>query len=152
MKKVGLVGWRGMVGSVLLQRMIEEGDFTFCEPVFFSTSNPGGAGPRVANRETGPLGSASDLNALAKMDIILTCQGGDYTSDIFPKLQARGWNGYWIDAASTLRMKDDAIIVLDPVNDRVIRDGIASGIKTFVGGNCTVSLMLMALHGLFQQD
>ena len=151
-KKVGLVGWRGMVGSVLLQRMTEEGDFAFCEPVFFSTSNAGGAGPMLANRETGPLGSASNLNALAKMDIIITCQGGDYTSNIFPKLRATGWNGYWIDAASTLRMNDDAIIILDPVNDRVIRDGIASGIKTFVGGNCTVSLMLMALHGLFQQE
>ena len=150
-KKVGLVGWRGMVGSVLLQRMTEEGDFAFCEPVFFSTSNAGGDGPMLANRETGPLGSASDLNALAKMNIIITCQGGDYTSDIFPKLRATGWNGYWIDAASTLRMNDDAVIILDPVNDRVIRDGIASGIKTFVGGNCTVSLMLMALHGLFQQ-
>lgn len=132
--------------------MTEEGDFAFCEPVFFSTSNAGGTGPMVANRETGPLGSASDLNALANMDIIITCQGGDYTGDIFPKLRARGWNGYWIDAASTLRMKDDAIIILDPVNDCVIREGIASGIKTFVGGNCTVSLMLMALHGLFQQD
>lgn len=152
MKKVGLVGWRGMVGSVLLQRMTEEGDFAFCEPVFFSTSNAGGDGPMLANRETGPLGSASDVNALAKMDIIITCQGGDYTGDIFPKLRATGWNGYWIDAASTLRMNDDAVIILDPVNDRVIRDGIASGIKTFVGGNCTVSLMLMALHGLFQQE
>lgn len=152
MKKVGLVGWRGMVGSVLMQRMNDEKDFAHCEPVFFSTSNAGGPGPKVAGRDSGTLMAASDISALAKMDIVISCQGGDYTSEIYPKLRASGWNGFWIDAASTLRMKDDAIIILDPVNDRVIRDGIANGIKTFVGGNCTVSLMLMALHGLFQND
>ncbi len=152
MKKVGLVGWRGMVGSVLLQRMTAENDFAHFEPVFFSTSNAGGAGPKIANFETGNLHAASDIAMLAKMDAIITCQGGDYTSEVYPKLRATGWSGYWIDAASTLRMKDDAIIILDPVNDQVIRTGIANGIKTFVGGNCTVSLMLMAMHGLFQHN
>jgi aspartate-semialdehyde dehydrogenase len=149
-KKVGLVGWRGMVGSVLIHRMTEEMDFDHCEPVFFSTSNAGGEGPAIAGQSTGKLCSASDLATLGKMDIIISCQGGDYTSDVFPKLRSTGWSGYWIDAASTLRMKDDSIIILDPVNEHVIRDGIAQGVKTFVGGNCTVSLMLMALHGLFQ--
>jgi aspartate-semialdehyde dehydrogenase len=151
-KKVGLVGWRGMVGSVLMQRMTEEKDFDQIEPAFFSTSKPGGSGPKVGGSETGPLQSAMDINALAKMDIIITCQGGDYTSQVFPQLRKAGWAGFWIDAASTLRMKDDAIIILDPVNDKVIRDGIAQGVKNYIGGNCTVSLMLMALHGLFKHD
>jgi aspartate-semialdehyde dehydrogenase len=141
-----------MVGSVLIQRMTEEDDFSHFEPVFFSTSNAGGSGPRIGSVETGELQSASEISALAKMDIIITCQGGDYTNEIYPQLRAQGWSGYWIDAASSLRMKDDAIIILDPVNDRVIREGIAKGIKTYVGGNCTVSLMLMAMHGLFQND
>jgi aspartate-semialdehyde dehydrogenase len=151
-KKVGLVGWRGMVGSVLMQRMTEEGDFAFCEPAFFSTSNAGGAGPKISGVDSGTLYSASDWKTLSKMDIVVTCQGGDYTNDIYPKLRSNGWQGYWIDAASTLRMKEDAIIILDPVNEKVIRQGISSGIKTYVGGNCTVSLMLMALHGLFKND
>ena len=150
MKKVGLIGWRGMVGSVLLKRMEEENDFACCEPQFFSTSNAGGKGPVLGGKESGALASASDLTALSKMDILISCQGGDYTGEIYPKLRAQGWNGYWIDAASSLRMKEDAIIILDPVNDRVIREGVARGIRTYVGGNCTVSLMLMALHGLFQ--
>ena len=150
--KVGMVGWRGMVGSVLMQRMMEEGDFSHFEPVFFSTSNSGGKGPLVSGIETGSLHSAFDIDSLRKMDAVVSCQGGDYTSDVYAKLRSAGWSGYWIDAASTLRMKEDAIIILDPVNDRVIRDGLKRGIKTFVGGNCTVSLMLMALHGLFQHD
>ncbi len=152
MKKVGLVGWRGMVGSVLMQRMSEENDFSLFEPICFTTSNVGGQGPKLGGQETGKLHSAMDLSTLAKMDAIVTCQGGDYTSEIYPQLRAAGWNGYWIDAASTLRMKDDAIIILDPVNDHVIRQGLGSGIKNFIGGNCTVSLMLMSLHGLFKND
>jgi aspartate-semialdehyde dehydrogenase len=151
MKLVGLVGWRGMVGSVLLQRMQEEGDFAHIEPVFFSTSNAGGKAPALAKNET-TLKDASDIEALKKCDIIITCQGGDYTSEIFPQLRAAGWNGYWIDAASTLRMKDDAIIVLDPVNLDVIKDGLQRGVKNYIGGNCTVSCMMMGLGGLFQQD
>jgi aspartate-semialdehyde dehydrogenase len=151
-KKVGLVGWRGMVGSVLLSRMIQENDFAHCDPVFFSTSNAGGDGPAIPGKGSSKLQDANDLSSLAKMDILITCQGGEYTGQIYPQLKSKGWNGYWIDAASTLRMKDDAIIILDPVNDKVIRDGIHKGIKAYVGGNCTVSLMLMALHGLFQND
>ncbi|NKI69586.1 aspartate-semialdehyde dehydrogenase [Collimonas pratensis] len=151
MKLVGLVGWRGMVGSVLLQRMQEEGDFAHIEPVFFSTSNAGGKAPALAKNET-TLKDASDIEALKKCDIIITCQGGDYTSEIFPKLRAAGWNGYWIDAASTLRMKDDAIIVLDPVNLDVIKDGLKRGVKNYIGGNCTVSCMMMGLGGLFEHD
>ncbi|QRX85112.1 aspartate-semialdehyde dehydrogenase [Glaciimonas sp. PAMC28666] len=151
MKLVGLVGWRGMVGSVLLQRMQEEGDFAHIEPVFFSTSNAGGTAPALAKNEK-TLKDANDIEALKKCEIIITCQGGDYTSEIFPKLRAAGWNGYWIDAASTLRMKDEAIIVLDPVNLDVIKDGLTRGIKNYVGGNCTVSCMMMALGGLFQHD
>lgn len=150
--KVGMVGWRGMVGSVLMQRMVEEGDFNHCEPRFFSTSNAGGSGPILDGKETGPLLAAEDFESLRQMDVILSCQGGDYTSKVVPTLRSSGWNGYWIDAASTLRMNKDAIIILDPVNDRVIRNGLTSGIKTYVGGNCTVSLMLMALHGLFLND
>ena len=141
-----------MVGSVLIQRMTEERDFDHCEPVFFSTSNAGGASPVINGIDSGKLLCASDIAELSKMEIIITCQGGDYTNDAFPKLRSMGWTGYWIDAASSLRMNDDAIIILDPVNDRVIREGIANGIKTYVGGNCTVSLMLMAMHGLFQND
>jgi len=151
MKLVGLVGWRGMVGSVLLQRMQEEGDFAHIEPVFFSTSNAGGKAPALAKNET-TLKDATDIEALKKCDIIITCQGGDYTSEIFPQLRAAGWNGYWIDAASTLRMKDDAIIVLDPVNLDVIKDGLRRGVKNYIGGNCTVSCMMMGLGGLFQHD
>jgi aspartate-semialdehyde dehydrogenase len=151
MKLVGLVGWRGMVGSVLLQRMQEEGDFAHIEPVFFSTSNAGGKAPALAKNET-TLKDATDIEALKKCDIIITCQGGDYTSEIFPQLRAAGWNGYWIDAASTLRMKDDAIIVLDPVNLDVIKDGLQRGVKNYIGGNCTVSCMMMGLGGQFQQD
>ncbi len=151
MKLVGLVGWRGMVGSVLLQRMQEEGDFAHIEPVFFSTSNAGGKAPALAKNET-TLKDASDIEALKKCDIIITCQGGDYTSEIFPQLRAAGWSGYWIDAASTLRMKDDAIIVLDPVNLDVIKDGLKRGVKNYIGGNCTVSCMMMGLGGLFQHD
>ena len=149
MKRVGLVGWRGMVGSVLMQRMREENDFALIEPVFFTTSNIGGKGPDEA---TSPLKDANSIDELKGMDIIITCQGGDYTSDVFPRLRTAGWDGYWIDAASTLRMKDDAIIILDPVNLEVIKDGLASGIKSYIGGNCTVSLMLMALGGLFKAN
>jgi aspartate-semialdehyde dehydrogenase len=150
-KLVGLVGWRGMVGSVLMQRMQEEGDFAHIEPVFFSTSNAGGKAPAIAKNET-TLKDASNIDDLKKCDIIITCQGGDYTSEIFPQLRAAGWNGYWIDAASTLRMKDDAIIVLDPVNLDVIKSALRRGVKNYVGGNCTVSCMLMGLGGLFQND
>ncbi|MET0964549.1 MAG: aspartate-semialdehyde dehydrogenase [Noviherbaspirillum sp.] len=151
MKLVGLVGWRGMVGSVLMQRMQEEGDFAHIEPVFFSTSNAGGRAPAQAKNET-VLKDAGDIEALKKCDIIITCQGGDYTGEIFPLLRAAGWNGYWIDAASTLRMNDDAIIVLDPVNLDVIRSALSRGVKNYVGGNCTVSCMMMGLGGLFQHD
>lgn len=149
MKKVGIIGWRGMVGSVLMQRMQEEKDFDGSfEPFFFSTSQSGGKGPAMSSA---PLGNAMDIEALKPMDIIVTCQGGDYTSEIHPKLRSAGWNGLWIDAASTLRMKDDAVIVLDPVNRQVIDEGLKKGIRDFIGGNCTVSLMLMGLGGLFQQ-
>lgn len=151
MKLVGLVGWRGMVGSVLMQRMQEEGDFAHIEPVFFSTSNAGGAAPKLAKNEA-TLKDANNIDALKKCDIIITCQGGDYTAEIFPKLRAAGWNGYWIDAASTLRMKDDAIIILDPVNLSVIKSALNRGVKNYIGGNCTVSCMLMGLGGLFQHD
>ena len=151
MKKVGLVGWRGMVGSVLMDRMVTEKDFDNFEPVFFSTSNAGGAGPNLQGKGAGILQSANDVASLKKMDVILSCQGGDYTTATYDQLRGNGWNGYWIDAASTLRMRDDTIIILDPVNDQVIRSGLRNGIKSFAGGNCTVSLMLMALHGLFRQ-
>ncbi|MGX9220555.1 aspartate-semialdehyde dehydrogenase [Massilia varians] len=150
MKLVGLVGWRGMVGSVLMQRMQEEGDFDHIEPVFFTTSNPGGAAPKMAKNET-TLKSATDIAELSKCEIIISCQGGDYTTDVFPKLRASGWNGYWIDAASTLRMNDDAVIVLDPVNKEVIKNAMSRGVKNFIGGNCTVSCMLIGLGGLFEQ-
>lgn len=148
MKKVGLVGWRGMVGSVLMQRMREEKDFDLIEPVFFTTSNPGGAGPDVGHGSA-PLKDANALSELAAMDIIITCQGGDYTSEIFPKLRALGWSGYWIDAASTLRMVDDAVIILDPVNQGVIDASLKAGVKNFIGGNCTNSILLMGVGGLF---
>lgn len=151
MRRVGLVGWRGMVGSVLMQRMQAERDFDFIDPVFFSTSQVGGKGPAIG-RESAPLQDANDVNALKVMDIILTCQGSDYTTEIYPRLRAAGWNGYWIDAAKTLRMKDDAVIILDPVNMPVIRSALAKGIKNYIGGNCTVSCMLMGMHGLFQHD
>ena len=151
MKNVGFVGWRGMVGSVLMQRMVEEHDFDYINPVFFSTSQAGQAAPSFGGK-TGILQSANDIDALKALDIIVTCQGGDYTSEIYAKLRATGWQGYWIDAASTLRMEDDAIIVLDPVNKANIQSALDSGIKTFVGGNCTVSLMLMSLGGLFAEN
>ncbi|SCU75185.1 aspartate-semialdehyde dehydrogenase, NAD(P)-binding [Cupriavidus necator] len=148
---VGLVGWRGMVGSVLMQRMQEERDFDHIEPVFFSTSNAGGKAPAMAKNET-TLKDANDIEALKKCDVVLTAQGGDYTNEVFPKLREAGWKGYWIDAASSLRMKDDAIIVLDPVNQDVIKDALSKGVKNFIGGNCTVSCMLMGLGGLFEAD
>lgn len=150
-QSVGLVGWRGMVGSVLMQRMRDEGDFKFINPVFFSTSNAGGAAPSWAEG-AGPLQNAYDIEALKKLPIIVTAQGGDYTTEVFPKLRAAGWDGIWIDAASTLRMKDDSIIVLDPVNRSVIDAALNKGVKNFVGGNCTVSCMLMGLAGLFKHD
>ena len=149
MKQVGLVGWRGMVGSVLMQRMREENDFASIDPVFFTTSNVGGAGPDIG-KDTPALKDAYDLEALKPMDVIITCQGGDYTNAVYPKLRAEGWKGYWIDAASALRMEDESIIVLDPVNRRAIDQALRDGGKTFVGGNCTVSLMLMGLGGLFE--
>jgi aspartate-semialdehyde dehydrogenase len=148
MKLVGLVGWRGMVGSVLMQRMQEEGDFAHIEPVFFSTSNTGGTAPAMANEKT--LKDANDIDALKKCEIIITCQGGDYTNEVFPKLRAAGWNGHWIDAASSLRMNDDAVIVLDPVNLPVIKDALAKGQKNWIGGNCTVSCMLMGVGALYK--
>ncbi len=150
MKKAGLVGWRGMVGSVLMQRMREENDFALIDPVFFTTSNVGGKGPDVGKGPSA-LKDARDINELAAMDIIISCQGGDYTTEVFPKLRAAGWKGYWIDAASTLRMEDDAIIILDPANRDVIDRALDQGVKNYIGGNCTVSLMLMALGGLFRE-
>lgn len=148
--RVGLVGWRGMVGSVLLERMQAEGDFELFEPVFFSTSQAGAPGPVIGGRETPPLADAHAGAALRAMDTIISCQGGDYTGVVYPALRRAGWNGYWIDAASTLRMQDDAVIVLDPVNMPVIEQALSRGVKTYIGGNCTVSLMLMALGGLFR--
>lgn len=151
MKRVGFVGWRGMVGSVLLERMKAEKDFTGFEPVFFSTSQAGGKGPTDLGFDTGTLASAYDLDALAKCDIVVTCQGGDYTNEVHPKLRAAGYRGEWIDAASALRMKDSSVLVLDPVNRAVMEKAIAAGVKDFVGANCTVSLMLMVMHGPIQQ-
>jgi aspartate-semialdehyde dehydrogenase len=139
-----------MVGSVLMERMQAENDFALIEPVFFSTSSVGGAGPRVAGRETGKLHDAKSATALVGMDIIITCQGGDYTNEVYPQLRSAGWKGYWIDAASALRMKDDAVIILDPVNLHIIKEALRRGVRDFVGGNCTVSLMLMGLQGLFK--
>ena len=140
-----------MVGSVLMQRMLAERDFDHIEPVFFSTSSAGGKGPAIG-RDTPPLKSATDLTALGTLDAIVTCQGGDYTNDVFPKLRGAGWTGYWIDAASALRMKDDAVIILDPVNRDVIDAALAKGVRNYIGGNCTVSLMMMGLAGLFRHD
>lgn len=150
MMRVGLVGWRGMVGSVLMQRMRAEGDFELIDPVFFTTSNVGGEAPPEGRGV--PLKDAKSIDELKAMDAIVSCQGGDYTSAIFLQLRAAGWQGYWIDAASTLRMEQDSVLVLDPVNLDVIKDALAQGKKDFVGGNCTVSLMLMALGGLFRND
>src|ERR1700674_2599311 len=149
MMRVGFVGWRGMVGSVLLQRMQEEGDFALIEPVFFSTSKIGGTGPFIG-KDSAALKDAHAIEQLKTMQVIISCQGGDYTNAVFPKLRNAGWNGYWIDAASALRMEKAAVIILDPVNLPVIKDGLQKGIKNYIGGNCTVSLMLMALHGLFK--
>ncbi|MDD0842595.1 aspartate-semialdehyde dehydrogenase [Pseudomonas sp. Gutcm_11s] len=149
MKRVGLIGWRGMVGSVLMQRMLEERDFDLIEPVFFTTSNVGGQGPAIG-KDVAPLKDAYSIDELKTLDVILTCQGGDYTSEVFPKLREAGWNGYWIDAASSLRMADDSVIVLDPVNRKVIDQSLDAGTKNYIGGNCTVSLMLMALGGLYE--
>jgi aspartate-semialdehyde dehydrogenase len=146
---VGLVGWRGMVGSVLMDRMQAEGDFGLIEPVFFSTSNAGGKAPAQAKNES-VLKDAFDIEALKKCDIVITCQGGDYTTEVFPKLRAAGWNGHWIDAASTLRMKDDAVIVLDPVNLPVIKNALGKGGRNWIGGNCTVSCMLMGVGALYK--
>ena len=151
MLRIGFVGWRGMVGSVLMGRMKEEQDFKGFEPIFFTTSNEGGKGPDVG-LDIPPLKKANDIDLLSSLDIVVTCQGGDYTKDVYPRLKATGWKGYWIDSASALRLADDAIIVLDPVNRAVINAGLASGIKTYVGGNCTVSLMLMGLSGLFAEN
>jgi len=150
MALVGLVGWRGMVGSVLMERMQAEGDFALIEPVFFSTSNAGGAAPAGLAKNETKLLDGNDVEALKRCDIIITCQGGDYTTEIFPKLRAAGWAGHWIDAASTLRMKDDAVIVLDPVNLPVIKNALAKGGKNWIGGNCTVSCMLMGVGALFK--
>lgn len=151
MKRVGLIGWRGMVGSVLMQRMREEGDFLLIEPVFFTTSNLGGQAPDVG-QGTSLLKDAKNIADLKTMDIIITCQGGGYTTEIFPQLRAAGWPGHWIDAASSLRMQDDAVITLDPVNLDVIKQSLSRGGRNWIGGNCTVSLMLMALGGLFKAD
>ena len=148
MKNIGFVGWRGMVGSVLVARMQAEGDFAHIDPVFFTTSNVGGKGPGASKQ---PLKDAKSIAELKRMDAIVTCQGGDYTNEIHPKLRAAGWDGYWIDAASALRMKNDAVIILDPVNLQVIKQALVRGVKNYIGGNCTVSLMLMALHGLFKE-
>src|SRR5580693_1048881 len=150
MLRVGLVGWRGMVGSVLMQRMREENDFAGIEPIFFSTSAAGGTAPKEASNPS--LKNASDLRELSACNVIISCQGGEYTTEVYAPLRKSGWNGYWIDAASTLRMSDDAVIILDPVNRDVIDQGIASNLRTFAGGNCTVSLMLMAMAALFKED
>jgi aspartate-semialdehyde dehydrogenase len=150
MLKVGFIGWRGMVGSVLMSRMLEEKDFSGFKPKFFSTSQVGGKGPDIG-METGPLQDAFNINALAEQDILVTCQGGEYTTVVYPKLREKGWKGYWIDSASTLRMAEDAVIVLDPVNRPVIDAALGQGIKNYIGGNCTVSLMLMAIGGLFRE-
>lgn len=152
MKRVGFVGWRGMVGSVLMDRMREENDFAAIdEPVFFTTSQVGRPGPKI-DKEVPALKDAMDLAELAMLDVVVTCQGGDYTSAVFEKLRTSGWQGYWIDAASTLRMQEGATIILDPVNQEVIEQALAQGKKDFIGGNCTVSLMLIGMHGLFAAD
>ena len=151
MLKVGFVGWRGMVGSVLMQRMQEDGDFNGIEPVFFTTSLVGQAGPDICV-DVPPLKDATDIDELKPLDVVITCQGGDYTKQVYGDLRNSGWQGYWIDAASALRMDDESTIVLDPVNRKVIDEQLAKGARTFVGGNCTVSLMLMGLGGLFEAD
>jgi len=151
MKKVGIVGWRGMVGSVLMERMLAENDFAEFEPLFFSTSQAGQSGPDIG-RDVPKVQDALDLKLLAQMDILVSCQGGGYTQEYYPKLREDGWQGFWIDAASTLRMENNSVIVLDPVNRQVIDDALANGVKDFIGGNCTVSLMLMALGGLFEKN
>jgi len=150
--RVGFVGWRGMVGSVLLSRMQEERDFDLIEPVFFSTSAAGGTGPAVGRHAPGALGDANDPAAFKGLDAIVTCQGGDWTAPMFPKLRDAGFGGYWIDAASTLRMQADAVIILDPVNRSVIDAALAKGVKNYVGGNCTVSLMMMGMAGLLREN
>jgi aspartate-semialdehyde dehydrogenase len=151
MIRVGIVGWRGMVGSVLVQRMREERDFDHVEPVFFSTSQARGKAPAIG-RDVAAVADAMDVAALKALPVIISCQGGDYTNDVYPRLRKGGWRGYWIDAASALRMNDDAVIILDPVNLPVIKDALARGSRDFIGGNCTVSLMLMGMAGLFQRD
>ena len=152
--RVGFVGWRGMVGSVLMERMAAERDFDLIESVFFSTSSVGGAAPNVPKRaaDAARLLDGNDIAALKRCDVIVTCQGGDYSNAVHPKLRAAGWGGYWIDAASALRMKDDAVLILDPVNMPVIRQALARGVKDYIGGNCTVSLMMLALDGLLKAD
>src|SRR5690242_13111024 len=151
MLNAGIVGWRGMVGSVLVQRMREERDFDHVEPRFFSTSQAGGRAPAIG-RDLPPVGDAMDVAALKALPVIVSCQGGEYTNEVYPKLRREGWNGYWIDAASALRMQDDAVIILDPVNMPLIKKSLSRGIKNYIGGNCTVSLMLMGMAGLFQRD
>jgi aspartate-semialdehyde dehydrogenase len=151
MKKVGFIGWRGMVGSVLMERMMAENDFAHFESYFFSTSQTGAAAPKMPNSYDKLL-SAMDSKELSKMDVLVSCQGGDYTTEIYPQLRKEYWQGIWIDAASTLRMKEDSVIVLDPVNRHLIQEAFHKGVKNFVGGNCTVSLLLIALHGLFKED
>jgi aspartate-semialdehyde dehydrogenase len=151
MERVGFIGWRGMVGSVLMERMREERDFEAIDPVFFTTSNVGGPGPAIG-KPVMALKDANDVRELSKLDILVSCQGGDYTKGIYPRLRAQGWNGYWIDAASALRMEKDCVIVLDPVNRPLIDRAIAEGVRNYIGGNCTVSLMLMAIDGLLKED
>ena len=152
MMRVGFVGWRGMVGSVLMQRMLEEKDFDLIEPVFFSTSSAGGKGPAIGKAPVAALRDAGNVKAFAGLDAIVTCQGGEWTKPMYPALRASGWSGYFIDAASTLRMADDAVIILDPVNRNVIDAAVDRGIKNYIGGNCTVSLMMLAIAGLLQRD
>jgi len=149
LSRVGLIGWRGMVGSVLLDRMRAERDFDLVEPVFFTTSQAGGKAPAIG-KEVPSLRNAHDLKELKAADILISCQGGDYTNEVYPKLRAEGWKGYWIDAASALRMQSDAVIILDPVNLQLIREALGKGVKNYIGGNCTVSLMLMGVHGLLK--
>jgi aspartate-semialdehyde dehydrogenase len=151
MLRAGIIGWRGMVGSVLVQRMREERDFEHVEPVFFSTSQAGGKGPDIG-RPLEPVKSALDVAELKQLPVLISCQGGDYTNEVYPKLRRQGWTGYWIDAAGALRMSDDAVIILDPLNLKLIKDSLSKGLKDFIGGNCTVSLMLMATAGLFERD
>lgn len=152
MLKVGFAGYRGMVGSVLMQRMVEENDFDGIESVFFSTSQAGKVHTIAGGKTTGTLKDAFDITTLKQMDVIVSCQGGDYTSEVYPKLRVAGWDGHWVDAASTLRMESNSVIVLDPVNSPVIKKGLSGGVKAWIGGNCTVSLMLMGLGGIFQND